>query len=498
MEGTSTKSRTIIGGPSLPKAKRTQAYTASLQRDLNRHLIALGSPTVLAVDGDFGTETEQAFKRVCKVLGVEPAKSVRTYRVIAGAAAPRSEQELQKAATDGAAYAEQLRKRFANEPQIDDAPAARLRAAGARFEDAILREAARSGLPVPLICAVLEIETGFQNVFGHDNVRNPVKSPPGGLLTVTEARYQDYLRHRRAGLGNQGVGPMQLTSPGLQDRADALGGCWTPDANIRTGVEFLAANIQRLGLRRGVIAYNGAAIYADKVFAAEARWRAKLGDADSGPRTLAVPMQGNDVLALQQLINHRLQAWGIAIRVAEDGDLGTETFTAAKNVAYGLGLTVPGSGITPALRIKLRHPSRRTRDELARARVRRAWRERLRTPYPLAVHGPIIGTPYHGTHTRGNWQSDNALDIAVPEGTAVLALADGVIEKTYNSPSGVTAGWQVTLRAVDNAWFYGHLKTVRVQAGQRVLRGQTIGTSGSANGVAHLHLGQQTGTPHFQ
>ncbi len=53
------------------------------------------------------------------------------------------------------------------------------------------------------------------------------------------------------------------------------------------------------------------------------------------------------------------------------------------------------------------------------------------------MHGPVIGLPYHGTHTLGNWQSDNALDIRVPVGTPVIALADGEIVKTYKAPSGV-------------------------------------------------------------
>ncbi len=532
----------VVGGHSLEKADRARAYVAALQRDLNRHLRSLGSPTVLAVDGAWDRETDVAFRRVCRVLGLEAHRDVRTFRAVGGAAAPLTAAERKHATSDGAAYEKRLRHHFAHtpvpEPRKPKAPdpepepqhggddlAAALRAAGARYEDAIIREARRHGVPVSLVCAILEVETGFQNVFGHDAVRNPVKSPPRGLMAVTEERYQQYLRFRRQGLGNQGVGPMQLTSPGLQDRADALGGCWKVDPNVRVGVEFLAGNIQRLGLYRGVAAYNGSTAYADKVLPLEKKWRAKIGSAGaadpatgggSGPRTLKVRnprMRGSDVEALQKLLNRRFEEWKIAVRIDVDGIYGPATRKAARRVAYGLG--VPASdyekGITPALRSKLRRPSRRTAAELERAKSRRAWLRKLRRVsgstasastasgnYPLARHGPIIGTPFHGTHTRGNWQSDNALDISVPNGTPVIALDDGVIVKTFNSPSGVTAGWQVTLRGGDNAWFYGHLTTVSVRAGDRVRKGQTIGTSGSANGVPHLHIGQQVGRPRFQ
>jgi hypothetical protein len=122
---------------------------------------------------------------------------------------------------------------------------------------------------------------GFRNVFGHDAVRNPVRSAPNGLLEVTPELYRKYLGFRRQGLGNQGVGPMQLTSPGLQDRVEALGGCHLVGPNIRVGVEYLASNIKRLGLYRGVAAYNGSTAYADKVLPLEKQWRARLGGATS-------------------------------------------------------------------------------------------------------------------------------------------------------------------------------------------------------------------------
>lgn len=115
---------------------------------------------------------------------------------------------------------------------------------------------------------------------------------------------------------------------------------------------------------------------------------------------------------------------------------------------------------------------------------------------PLGKLGKIIGVPYQGTHTLGNWQSDNAVDIAVPVGTPMLAVDSGVIAKVTRHPQGAGrfAGDQITLVGQGNSYFYAHgLATVK--AGQHVSAGDVLGTSGSANGVAHLHFGQQHGSP---
>ena len=520
------RERTVVGGRSLAKEGRAEAYVAALQRDLNRHLIALGSPTILAVDGKWDRDTDVAFRRVCRVLGLEAHRTVRTFRAVGGAAAPLSAEERERAASDGEAYEHKLRHHFAHapvpkpkpepkpEPQHDHLKAA-LKAAGARYEDAIVREAKRHDVPVSLVCACSRSRPASATSSATTRSRNPIKSPPRGLLAVNEARYKQYLHFRRQGLGAQGVGPMQLTSPGLQDRADALGGCWKVAPNIRVGVEYLAGNIQRLGLYRGVAAYNGSTAYADKVLPLEKKWRAKLGahaDTDagggSGPRTLRMRsprMTGSDVKALQKLFNKRFEEWKVGVRIDVDGEFGPETRKAARRVAYGLGLdrrlpraSRPRCAPRCAARAAAPPPSS------SAPRAAAPWLRKLRRAhaatsggsgnYPLGAHGLIIGRPYQGTHTRGNWQSDNALDIRIPNGTPVIALDDGVIAKTYNAPSGVTAGWQVTLRSADNAWFYGHLKTITVRAGERVRKGQMIGTSGSANGVPHLHIGQQVGT----
>ena len=119
--------------------------------------------------------------------------------------------------------------------------------------------------------------------------------------------------------------------------------------------------------------------------------------------------------------------------------------------------------------------------------------------YPLAKRGQMIGTPHSGTHTLGNWQSDNAVDVGVSNGTPVLAPGHGVVEKVRGGYAGGSSrfdGFQVTVRLADGQRiFYTHLSKVAVKPGQRIRANQTIGRSGSANGVPHLHMGVERGDP---
>lgn len=110
--------------------------------------------------------------------------------------------------------------------------------------------------------------------------------------------------------------------------------------------------------------------------------------------------------------------------------------------------------------------------------------------------GKIIGTPGAGTHTVGNWQSDNAWDIAIPVGTPIRADASGVIGDRIGylgdpNDKGRFGGQRINLQGRKNAYYYAHLSKIIVKAGQRVRKGQIIGYSGEANGVAHLHFGVQ-------
>ena len=165
----------------------------------------------------------------------------------------------------------------------------RLRAEGVLRPQAVVEEAKRAGLRLPLACALLEKESGGgRNVFGHD----PTIFVGAG--EVTRAKYREY-KKRRVGSGNthmQGVGPCQLTWWEFQDTADREGGCWRPEVNMRVGFRHLVALINQHGEADGARRYNGsgdaAEAYSRDLLAKAKVWDAKLAGhavpAPAGPR----------------------------------------------------------------------------------------------------------------------------------------------------------------------------------------------------------------------
>jgi len=92
------------------------------------------------------------------------------------------------------------------------------------------------GFNFAVTCAVLEVESGGgKNIYGGD----PTIFEGHHNKLVTQQNYHDYKLEREFYDKNQGVGPMQLTQPDLQDEADRIGGCWNPMCNVLTGVNFL-------------------------------------------------------------------------------------------------------------------------------------------------------------------------------------------------------------------------------------------------------------------
>jgi peptidoglycan hydrolase-like protein with peptidoglycan-binding domain len=166
----------------------------------------------------------------------------------------------------------------------------RLRAEGFLRPQAVVEEAKRAGLRLPLACALLEKESGKgRNVFGHD----PTIFVGAG--EVSRAKYREY-KKRRVASGNklmQGVGPCQLTWWEFQDAADREGGCWRAEVNMRVGFRHLVALVNQHGESDGARRYNGsgaaAEAYSRDLLAKAKVWDAKLAGhavpaAPAGPR----------------------------------------------------------------------------------------------------------------------------------------------------------------------------------------------------------------------
>lgn len=116
--------------------------------------------------------------------------------------------------------------------------------------------------------------------------------------------------------------------------------------------------------------------------------------------------------------------------------------------------------------------------------------------------GTIIGTPYAGTHAKAfnvaggsdNWESENAVDIWLYPGTRILAVEDGIVSPGQwgfglSATGGRFAGWRLHLVASGGkVFYYTHMVVLVVRPGDRVKKGDWLGSSGVANGVPHLHF----------
>lgn len=94
----------------------------------------------------------------------------------------------------------------------------------------------------------------------------------------------------------------------------------------------------------------------------------------------------------------------------------------------------------------------------------------------------------------GGARVHDAIDIMAPEGTPVLAAADGRVEKLFYSDGG--GGMTVYVRSPDTRWtyYYAHLQSYApgLAEGQQLKRGQLIGRVGHTGNASaegpHLHF----------
>lgn len=113
--------------------------------------------------------------------------------------------------------------------------------------------------------------------------------------------------------------------------------------------------------------------------------------------------------------------------------------------------------------------------------------------WPLPENGTI--TSYFGNRVNpvtGKPDFHTGTDIAMPEGTPILAAADGTVEIANGTDSwGDSYGYYVKLdHGSGFETLYAHCSSICVTAGQKVSQGEVIGyvgTTGNSTGN-HLHF----------
>ena len=103
------------------------------------------------------------------------------------------------------------------------------------------------------------------------------------------------------------------------------------------------------------------------------------------------------------------------------------------------------------------------------------------TPFnPANFSRPAIGQIIQGFQWVANdrsWRLHPGVDIGIPEGSSVMAAAEGIV----TAVSKTEKGYVVTLNH-GNDWesVYGDLSAATVQEGQKLIKGVIVGTSGPA------------------
>lgn len=107
----------------------------------------------------------------------------------------------------------------------------------------------------------------------------------------------------------------------------------------------------------------------------------------------------------------------------------------------------------------------------------------------LPIKNGKITTAYNkkGKHWSKGYHT--GVDFAVPVGTDILAVADGVIEKAdWGKSYGIQIVQRVGLHSKKQYCIYAHLSKSLVKAGDKVVKGQHIGESGNTGNSTGPHL----------
>lgn len=130
-------------------------------------------------------------------------------------------------------------------------------------------------------------------------------------------------------------------------------------------------------------------------------------------------------------------------------------------------------------------PTRRSTKSISRSLV-----------FPVAGSKSAIRDKW-GASRAGGIRRHKGIDIHARKGTPVVAVCDGVITNRDLTPIGGKTLW---LKSPGQPWtaYYAHLDQQYVREGQRVRKGQVIGTVGNTGNArttpSHLHFGVTQGS----
>jgi hypothetical protein len=89
-----------------------------------------------------------------------------------------------------------------------------------------------------------------------------------------------------------------------------------------------------------------------------------------------------------------------------------------------------------------------------------------------------------------NMQPHSGIDLAMPEGTTLRSVADGVVDRIYDGTGLIGKGLSVQMPDGTRA-IYGHMNEVKARVGDHVNAGDIVGLSGNTGNSTgpHLHFG---------
>ncbi|WP_078548615.1 M23 family metallopeptidase [Litchfieldia alkalitelluris] len=97
-----------------------------------------------------------------------------------------------------------------------------------------------------------------------------------------------------------------------------------------------------------------------------------------------------------------------------------------------------------------------------------------------------------------NWQPHTGIDLAMPEGTTLRAIKDGVVDRVYDGSGAIGKGLSIKFDDGSRG-IYGHMNDVDVKVGEHVDFGSVLGASGSTGNSTggHLHFGLKDSSGQF-